>query len=458
MWPGSPRVGNKVYDAYDGHVIAYFSRALRSAERNYSTIEQECLAIVESLKRFRHYLIGRRFEIITDHKPLEWLQTQKAIGCLWRWSVLIQEYDFEIKYRKGRENCNADALSRLHGGKKEGSCSVTKVNMSRDFEGLRNQQINDRLIGRVIMELEAVPRKEQFIGPLWNVQEFNRFKQIQSQLLLVNGVLLRNFKVEPFSSLTSVVIVPEKMKREYLECAHDEAGHQGVERTLDRLKRMAYWVGMTVSVNEYVNSCEKCQKVKLPLPTRAPLLNTPWGRPLQMMQVDVLEIPLSSKGNRYLLVIEDSFSKWLEAYPMENQKAETITNLLVQTFSRLGIPEYIHSDQGANFESGLVKETCRALGIRKTHTSAYHPQGNSLVERSNRTILQMLRCYVEGWEWEKYLPLVLYAYRTTKHATTKVTPFQLIMDAILRELTNCKSLQCMIQLHTRGIYVISLLS
>ena len=74
-----------------------------------------------------------------------------------------------------------------------------------------------------------------------------------------------------------------------------------------------------------------------------------------------------------------------------------------------------------------MKETCRALGIRKTHTSTYHPQGNSLVEGSNITILQMLRCYVnESWEWEKYLPLILYAYRTTKHATTKVTPFQLM--------------------------------
>ena len=187
---------------------------------------------------------------------------------------------------------------------------------------------------------------------------------------------------------------------------------------------MAYWVGMSTTVNEYVHSCDKCQKVKSSLPTQAPLLNTPCGRPLQMMQVDVLEILLSIEGNRYLLVVEDTFSKWLEAYPIKNQKSETITKLLIQTFSRLGIPEYIHSDQGANFESALLKETCRALGIRKTHTSAYHPQGNSLVERSNRTILQMLRCYVEeSWEWEKYLLLVLYAYRTTKHATTKVTPF-----------------------------------
>ena len=411
----------------NGHVIAYYSRTLRGAERNYSTIEQECLAIVESLKRFRHYLIGRQFAIFTDLKPLEWLHTQKAVGRLWRWGVLIQEYDFEIIHRRGKENINADALSRSHDDNKEESCSATKIILFPDLEEVRKQQLNDKIIGRVIFEMEAIPRKEQFIGGLWHSQDFKRFKQIQSQLLLHNGVLLRNYKVEPFSNLHCVIIVPDTMKEEFLEQAHDEAGHQGVERTLDRLKRMAYWVGMTTTVNEYVNSCDKCQKVKLSLPTQAPLLNTPCGRPLQMMQVDVLEVPLSLDGNKYLLVVEDTFSKWLEAYPMKNQKSETITNLLVQTFSRLGIPEYIHSDQGANFESALLKETCRALGIRKTRTSAYHPQGNSLVERSNRTILQMLRCYVEeSWEWEKYLPLVLYAYRTTKHATTKVTPFQLM--------------------------------
>ena len=135
---------------------------------------------------------------------------------------------------------------------------------------------------------------------------------------------------------------------------------------------------MATTVNEFVNSCDKCQRVKLSLPTQAPLLNTPCGRPLQMIQVDVLEVPLSLEGIRYLLVVENTLSKWIEAYPMKNQKSETITNLLVQTFSRLGIPEYIHSDQGANFESTLIKYTCRALGIRKTHTSAYHPEGNSL--------------------------------------------------------------------------------
>ena len=147
------------------------------------------LAIIESLKRFRHYLIGRQFAIISDHKPFEWLHTQKTVGRLWRWGVLIQEYDFDIIHRRGKENINADALSRSHDENREGSCSVTKVILFPDFEELSKQQLDDRIIGRVIFEIEGVPRKKQFIGRLWNNQDFNRFKQIQ--ILIDLNKLLR---------------------------------------------------------------------------------------------------------------------------------------------------------------------------------------------------------------------------------------------------------------------------
>ena len=147
--------------------------------------------------------------------------------------------------------------------------------------------MNDRIISKVIAEMEIVPRDKQFSGQLWNMSEFIRFKQIRSQLFLVNGVLVRDFKVQPFSNLHSVVVIPEKMKAEFLEPAHDNGGHQGVEMTLDRLKMIAYWVGMQLAVTEYVNSCDGYQEEKLPLTTRAALLNTPLGRLLQMLQVDV---------------------------------------------------------------------------------------------------------------------------------------------------------------------------
>ena len=225
---------------------------------------------------------------------------------------------------------------------------------------------------------------------------------------------MRNYKIQLFSNLQSIIVAPDSMKRDLLCQAHDDAGHQGVDRTLSRLKSMAFWIRTPSDVHDYVTSCEVGQRAKLALP----LLNTPIGRTIQSVQVDILEVPLSRKGNRYLLVVEDAFTKWLECYPIPNQKTETITKKLVRLFSMFGIPEFLHSDQGRNFESRLLyKETCRSLGIHKTHTTPYHPQGklgNALVERSNRTVLQMLRCYVDSSDaWETYMYLVLFAYRTT---------------------------------------------
>ena len=125
---------------------------------------------------------------------------------------------------------------------------------------------------------------------------------------------------------------------------------------------------MIVDVEKYVASCEICQKAKLLRPVKAPLQNTPIGRTMQLFQIDVLEVPRSINGNRYLLVGEDAFSKWIECYPMKDQTAETITTILVEIFSRLGVPDFLHSVQGRNFEAKLLQDTCKSLGIRKnTH-------------------------------------------------------------------------------------------
>ena len=154
-----------------------------------------------------------------------------------------------------------------------------------------------------------------------------------------------------------------------------------------------------------------------------------------MLAVDVLQVPVSSRGNRYLLVIQDYFTKWAEAIPMPNQTAECIAGILIDLFSRFGIPEILYSDQGANFESTMIRRVCAAFGITKSRTTAYHPQGD---ECFNRTLLQLLWCYTEqnGIVWVGILPLVLYAYRTASNASTGFSPFVLMMgrDAVLQSL------------------------
>ena len=198
-------------------------------------------------------------------------------------------------------------------------------------------------------------------------------------------------------------------------------------KTLERLRQSTYWIGMTTDTQKYCDSCDSCHQSKPTLPQPVPLVSTPIGKPWEMIAVDVLQVPLSNKGNSYLLVLQDYFTKWLEAVSMRDQKADTIVTILIDILTRFGMPKYLHSDQGRNFESTIVSELCKAFGITKSRTTPYHPQGDGLVERSNRTLLQMLRTYVTKEEnWEQYLPLLLYAYRTTPHSSTKFSPYLLM--------------------------------
>ena len=158
------------------------------------------------------------------------------------------------------------------------------------METIRREQLNDHVLGKVCYELEMISPSMRFTSFEWNQPLLKRYKQIQSQLQLVNGVVVRNYKIEPFSNLQSVIVAPDSMKQEFLSQAHDDSSHQGIERTLTRLKSRYFWVGIGSDVNDYVTSCETCQKAKLPLPVKAPLVNTPIGRPLQLLQVDVLEV------------------------------------------------------------------------------------------------------------------------------------------------------------------------
>ena len=177
---------------------------------------------------------------------------------------------------------------------------------------------------------------------------------------------------------------------------------------------------MKHDINLYCKECLTCQSSKPPSPQKAPLISTLIGKPWEIVAVDILQVPSSSQSH---LVIQDYFTKWAEAIPMANQTATIITRELVKVFSNYGLPEILPSDQGRNFESSLLQQTLDAFGITKSQTTAYHPQGDGMVERFNRSLLQMLHAYVcHESEWEEFLPLVMFAYRTSVHRTTGVSP------------------------------------
>ena len=157
---------------------------------------------------------------------------------------------------------------------------------------------------------------------------------------------------------------------------------------------------------------------------------------MERIALDILgPLPLSESGNQYLLIIADYFTKWPEAYPLPNQEATTVAKVLVnEMICRFGVPLEIHSDQGRNFESALFQEMCRLLGMTKTRTTPLHPQSDGMVERMNRTIEAQLSMFVQDHQrdWDEFIPLLMMAYRSSIHDTTKCSPAKLMLGRELR--------------------------
>ena len=210
--------------------------------------------------------------------------------------------------------------------------------------------------------------------------------------------------------------------------AHDTSGHQGTDKTLARLSDFTYWVGMARDVGNYCTCCVTCQMAKAPAAPPASLQPIVTSRPWELVAVDILKVPTSNRGNSYLLVAQDYFSKWPFAMALPDQKATTIVRALRdQVFTMVGPPKRLHSDQGRNFESYLLSELCKAFGVEKSRTTPYHPMGDGLVERMNRSLLNLLRTLMEKRSnWEDHLQLLLFAYRTTQHSTTKLSPYEVL--------------------------------
>ena len=146
-----------------------------------------------------------------------------------------------------------------------------------------------------------------------------------------------------------------------------------------------------------------------------------------MLAADILEVPVSQCNNRYLLVVMDYFTKCVEAIPLQDQTAASISAAVIKLCCSFSIPDVLHSDQRRNFKSQLFRDVLTAFEIQKSRTTAYHPQGDGKVQRFNRSLLQLLRCYTETEDdWEEFLPLVLYAYCTAIHSSTHVSHFQLM--------------------------------
>ena len=223
------------------------------------------------------------------------------------------------------------------------------------------------------------------------------------------------------------LIVPSSLYRTVLKELHEGAvsGHLGEGKMLGRLKERFYWPGCSDAVREWCRACPNCATRKSTAPRRRAKLQTlRAGHPMQIVCVDIMgPLPETEKGNKYVLVAADCFTKWVEVYGIPNQEAVTVAVKLVdEMFCRFSPPEQVHSDQGRQFESELLKQICNLLQIKKTHTTPYRPQG------FNRTLQDMLAIAVgkHPADWEVCIRMLCFAYNTSVHLSTGYTPFFLM--------------------------------
>ncbi|RNA38462.1 Retrovirus-related Pol poly from transposon [Brachionus plicatilis] len=229
-------------------------------------------------------------------------------------------------------------------------------------------------------------------------------------------------------------LVPIDERPAFLKKIHDDpfSGHLGVDKTFEKLKLRFYWPNYSKDTANYILSCEICASIKAPKRyTRQPIVPIQASKPFQLITWDILG-PLPATENRFacILVIICHFSKYVELFALLGLTAEEVANCLVLFICRHGVPEAALSDRGTNFQAELMDQLFELLDIKRLRTSAYHPQCDGETERFNRTLEQMLACYVAYTQnkWDQYLPKLAFAYNTAVHATTGLTPFEVVYE------------------------------
>ena len=404
--------------------IGYASRTLNSAERNYSQLDKEGLAIIFGVKKFHQYVYGRKFRIVTDHKPLLGLLGEKkaipqmASPRVQRWAITLAAYEYNLVYKQGKANANADALSRL-------PMTVTAPIAPLPAETVQvmnildNTPVTSSKIRAWTNHDRVLSRVRHHVMSGWPVSidddDMKPYSIRKDELSVQDGCVLWG----------SRVVVPIQGRKQLIEELH--GAHSGIVRMKALARSYVWWPKIDKELELKVKSCHTCQKHQR-LPPKAPVHqweypSTPWER----VHIDYMG-PFEGK---MLLIIVDAHSKWIDAHVMTSSTSTATINRLRQTFATHGIPQVLVSDNGSAFTSAEFNEFMSTNTIRHIRSAPYHPATNGLAERAVQTLKAGLR-KLSGGSLETRVARFLFTYRTTPHAVTGVTPAFLLMKRQLR--------------------------
>ncbi len=430
--------------------VAYASRRLERAQKNYPAFLLEMAAAVYAMDIFTNYLKGRRFYLYTDHKPLVRLSNvhTKTLNNL---HLKMQEMHPIIRHVDGKKNQVADYLSRYHGfinkdqraqeqvdalvalSHHEGNLQTIDASPFRlQFFQSRDPHIKDTYERTYAQTKDT----STFQNPVWIYD-----KSWKRNLTTVKGVLF----TDPDRRMGRVhtgkprVIVPQELRKEILHEAHNSmaGGHPGRFKTKETILQEFFWPRMDLDIERHCNQCQECAKFStkghntnynlqpIPIP-KGPnhRVHTDLFGPLKARD------PSNNAGStkKYVMVITDAFTKLARIYTIPNKEAKTTALKLYEDFCLWGIPNTIVTDQGNEWTNELMRNLWEALNIEHRFTTPYHPQSNAAAETFNKTMrLYLAKSIAEAEaaiiDWELFLAPLLFAYNTSVHSQTKITPF-----------------------------------
>lgn len=414
------------------HPVAYFSKSLNKAEKNYPAIKLELMAIFKGVMAFKHYLFNRKFTILSDSKPLKFYKKSTSPADLTtRWLLALSEFSYDFVYLPGKDNVLSDYFSR---------CQNPDFRQNCDINELADENPQSIILPFVepkewVCATQADPESEISTETFKHEQTLDlEICDIISQLnnnSKVNNKFVDKFFVSPTNGLlmyhkewaknkfADLIVVPKSLKYKVLKIAH--GSHTGVNKTYEILGSRFYWKGIYSDTVNYVLSCDPCIRAKPYSAKPAPLKNTFLPhRPGEFISIDIVG-PLKDTG--YILTVVDHFSKHVVLYHLQNLTANTMVKHLLNYFSLFGRVSMILSDLGTQFNSEIFHTINSELGIKVIHTTSGHPQHNSVSERLNLAIKSSINTLREqGISIQSALLIHQQVYNSTVHPSTGFTP------------------------------------
>ena len=399
--------------------ICHASRALTSAEKNYSQTEKEGLALIFAVRKFHRYIYGRKFTLLTDHRPLLGIYGSKkgipahSANRLQRWSLTLLGYDFDIQYRRTTEFGQADALSRLIASHTPQDEDVVIAKVESDVSAVLEETVNRLPVSW--KDIRDASERDYVLPGVVDALKSGKWPDCMP------GSALYNFRSQE-SHLTvkdncvffgERIVVPRLLRGRILKMLH--SGHPGQTRMKLLARSYVYWIGMDTDIERTVRGCECCQRAaKMLVKTEL----TPWPETNRAMERIHIDFAGPQEGKMYLVVV-DAYSRWPEIVEMRSTTATATINQLECMFARFGYPDTLVSDNGSQFTSRDFEEYCRVNGIKHLRSSPFHPQSNGLAERFVDTFKRaLLKMKGEGSS-QKALQRFLMTYRSTPCPSAK---------------------------------------